>query len=494
MEIFMANIPADWRELDVKGALAVHLHGPHFPGIKPNFKVFLHSAKQGSYMKFGRFTLADPRIAERFLEMYGGKDPLEVITMGKYQLYFQRSRDRANEDVLNDLARSPWIDPSEERKQIQRSETLYSESSRLYLKAVQFGWMCRDGVFSIEGEAHHRPSFFCFDPERREAHITFLPKERSPNIYVIAIRQQSISSVSAHRTGDNQAVIHLQLEIPPTFLRRRPQDRQFYRMSALPIRAFHPRATPYISVAMRLVLVSQGDLDKFFIFAKLADLHRVQNQIIRADNRKLFTDAELDRVEESILCFDWRVAFQLESLLRNMDVDATELLGLLPRVKELVESYGSFYVADLLRTFSKRVHFLTHISKDTLKPVISCLDSCHEEVTKLGNPTSPLLVDKALCQTFHAMITPTTVLLTGPFPERSNRVIRRYGKQNEENFLRVEFREEDGLQYRLDRDVNGRASLRHRIEPFLKEKLIIAGRCFEFLAYSQSALQEHSVW
>ncbi|XP_006461307.1 RNA-dependent RNA polymerase [Agaricus bisporus var. bisporus H97] len=469
MEIFMRNIPFNWGELDVKGALAVHLHGPKFPGIKPNFKVSLHPVKRGKRFKFGTFTLVDPRIAIRFLEIYGGNDPLELITMDQSRIDFQQSKDSANENVLDDLARSPWIDPSEERKRIKRNETLYSDSSRLPLKLVQFGWMCRDGVFSIEGEAYHHPSFFCFDPERKEAHITFLPKRYSPNTYVIAIRQQSILSTSAHASMDNQAVIHLQLEIPPTFLRRGPNDRQYYRMSSLPFPSFHPRATPYISVSVRLVLVSQKDLRKFFRLANLADLHRAQNHIIRTEYRKLFTDDELDRVEKGILSFEWRVAFQLESLLRNMDIDTTELLGLLPRVDELVNSYGSLYVADLLKTFSKRV-------------------------MKLGNSTSPLLVDEALCQTFHAMVTPTTILLTGPFPERSNRVIRRYGKRNEDNFLRVEFREEDGLQYRLDRDVNGRASLRHRISPILKEKIVIAGRSFDFLAYSQSALREHSVW
>jgi RNA-dependent RNA polymerase len=40
---------------------------------------------------------------------------------------------------------------------------------------------------------------------------------------------------------------------------------------------------------------------------------------------------------------------------------------------------------------------------------------------------------------------------------QSNRVIRRYPR-HQDHFLQVDFREEEGLQYRWDREVDGRNS------------------------------------
>lgn len=492
MEIFMHHIPHDRGEYDVKVALASHLHGPNFPNIKPNFRVDLHFVKKGARTLTGTFTLADLPVAERFLEIYGGELPREVIRMGNNQIYFSQSVNRPHPDVLDLLSRSRWIDPAEEREQNARHQKLHS--SYLSLMSVQVGWMCRDNVFSIEGETNYKPCYLSFDPERREVQITFPPKNNQQSTYVIAIRQQSILSTSTHASRwGNQSFIHLQLEVPPMFLRRKSQGTPFYRLSTFPFKTLHPRATPYISLAIRLALASRRDLIRFQNLAKLANLHHEQTNPIAAECRELFTDVQLDSVEENILRFDWCVAFQLEGLLRNMDLDATELLGLLPRVEELVKSHGSSYVADLLRTFGRKVHTLSHTDKDTIGLVLSCLDSCHQELAKQENPAPPIL-DDILYQSFHVMVTPTTMFLTGPFPERSNRVIRRYGKRHEESFLRVEFREEDGLQFRLDRDVNGRAFIRDRIGPILKDRLMVAGRKFEFLAYSQSALREHSVW
>lgn len=490
----MHHIPVGYEEYDVKVALARHLHGPDFPNVKANFQVNLHMAKPEAQSFTGTFTLADLYVAQRFLELYGGNRPRQVIQIGGNQIYFVESVNPPQPDVLDLLSRSRWIDPAEEREQNKRHQKLYN--SHLPLKTVQFGWMCRDEVFSIEGETSRQPCYLSFNPERREVHITFPPigKQFQATTNVIAIRQSSISSTSAHIARGGQPILFFQLEIPPTFLRKKYQSRPYYRLSAFPFESLRPRAAPYISLAARLILTSRSDLSRFFDLAETANLYRIQTYRVAAERRELFASAQLDRVAENIRNFDWIVAFQLQALLRNLDLDAVELLGILPRVKELVESHGSSHVADLLRTFAGRVRNLSHTNGDTVVPVLSCLDSCHQELLKQERLAQTVPLDESLFRSFHVTITPTTLFLTGPFLERSNRVIRRYDRVHHENFLRVEFREEDGLQYRLDRDVNGRAFVRDRIGPILKEGLEVAGREFEFLAYSQSALREHSVW
>jgi hypothetical protein len=59
----------------------------------------------------------------------------------------------------------------------------------------------------------------------------------------------------------------------------------------------------------------------------------------------------------------------------------------------------------------------------------------------------------------------------------------------------VTFEEETRLQLRFDREVDGATFVKKRYGTILRESgLKIAGREYRFLAYSQSALKEHSVW
>lgn len=94
---------------------------------------------------------------------------------------------------------------------------------------------------------------------------------------------------------------------------------------------------------------------------------------------------------------------------------------------------------------------------------------------------------------YHAKITPTRVLFDGPFPERTSRVVRSYAGYTS-SFLRVSFVDEDCVQYRFDRDVDGHKFIKERFGESLLNGIGIAERRFEFLAYSQSGLKQHSVW
>ncbi|KAG8818545.1 hypothetical protein FRC18_012430 [Serendipita sp. 400] len=101
--------------------------------------------------------------------------------------------------------------------------------------------------------------------------------------------------------------------------------------------------------------------------------------------------------------------------------------------------------------------------------------------------------NRELFECHHVTITPTSVILNGPFPDESNRVIRKY-IDHQQCFLRVQFREEDRLQLRLDRGVDTNKILDERFSDILRKGITVAGRKFEFLGYSSSALKEHAVW
>jgi RNA-dependent RNA polymerase len=89
------------------------------------------------------------------------------------------------------------------------------------------------------------------------------------------------------------------------------------------------------------------------------------------------------------------------------------------------------------------------------------------------------------------------MLLEGPYPTQSNRVIRKYQKNDPtlvERFIRVEFRDEDHLAYRWDGGVDGTWFLQQRVGGILRQGFELGGRAFEFLAYSLSGIRGHSVW
>ncbi|EEB87237.1 hypothetical protein MPER_15499, partial [Moniliophthora perniciosa FA553] len=66
------------------------------------------------------------------------------------------------------------------------------------------------------------------------------------------------------------------------------------------------------------------------------------------------------------------------------------------------------------------------------------------------------------------------MILEGPYPTQSNRVIRGY-EGFEHHFIRGDFRDEDRLQYRWDRVFYGTAFLEERVGGILKNGFDFGG-------------------
>jgi RNA dependent RNA polymerase. len=167
-----------------------------------------------------------------------------------------------------------------------------------------------------------------------------------------------------------------------------------------------------------------------------------------------------------------------------------------PRSKGCIIQKEKEYTSGLLRHFSGlvKVLFSTEDADEAKETVDQCFARSVQEYRKQSKAISQIDAENVF-DCLHALITPTTILFDGPYPERSNRVIRTYPNHHD-YFLRVSFVEESRLQYRFDREVDGRAFVWQRFWPFLSARggLDVAGRSFKFLAYSQSALKDHAVW
>lgn len=93
---------------------------------------------------------------------------------------------------------------------------------------------------------------------------------------------------------------------------------------------------------------------------------------------------------------------------------------------------------------------------------------------------------------FKAMITPTTMQLVGPEPEKRNRVLRKFPQHND-YFLRVQFCDEDGQDLQFHPKVS-HDEVYNRFRRVFEEGIRVGGRLFEFLGFSHSSLRSHSAW
>lgn len=509
----MRDISYNSTKHDVTAKIAGILHSPGYLHFSPqllNFNVRLFRDKRGmrKHSGSGVLTLPSLDVANRFLYEYGTPGRGSVI-VGQRQIKFSPGRGEARPDVLESIRRFPYVDPrvleEQERKDLE------IRGKQVHIKTIQFGWDCRDSVFSIEWEAHlEDQSILYFDLDRREFRIRL---QRQGYTFTVAIRVSQIDRLSAHKYLQDEPVILFFLFTPPAFesesntflpnipllnhLFGRPMEskKARQRLAALPINN-HSRVAPYASLAMRLVCTSANDLREFRALGREAQFHRIQDFEYSVDRRSLFSAELLKELHDWHQKFDWCISYQIESLVRSMTVDVREMLDLIPDIQRINNKHGAKYTASMLRHFGARLKamYWDYDEMEEEQTINGCflLSAKEYAIHAKSQPLRP--TDGSLFDSLHVIVTPTTMFLEGPFPERSNRVVRSYDPVHHDSFLRVSFVDEGRLQYRFDREVDGPGFIRSRVGALLLDGLTIAGRTFEFLAYSQSALKEHAVW
>jgi hypothetical protein len=187
----------------------------------------------------------------------------------------------------------------------------------------------------------------------------------------------------------------------------------------------------------------------------------------------------LHKIQVWLKALDWRVAFQLEAILHNALLNTEDLLMQLYKpINKLYEEHREV-ASDVLRFFTEALQ--------SLPPKESPLQ-CFQRICARKISVTQTRLPPGMFNCHHVCFAPTRLILEGPYVIQSNRVIREWDDY-QDNFIRVDFRDEDKLQYRWDREVDGRTFLAERVGGTLKNGFELAGRKFEFLAYSSSALR-----
>ncbi|CAJ0902850.1 22617_t:CDS:10 [Entrophospora sp. SA101] len=108
-----------------------------------------------------------------------------------------------------------------------------------------------------------------------------------------------------------------------------------------------------------------------------------------------------------------------------------------------------------------------------------------------SNPKITIKTKDRYAWVYHAYITPTKIYFEDPTYEQSNRILRKY-EEHYDRFLRVTFVDENEENiYIRDGEVD---ITKKRILQKLKHGFKVAGRHYQFLAFSSSQLRESSCW
>ena len=294
-------------------------------------------------------------------------------------------------------------------------------------------------------------------------------------------------------------VILFDLRTPPNFeqesyngrapegVKRKGKFKTRDRISA--IDSEHARIAPYAH-HLRILLADPEDLIQFEKICHVAQCEPRPTRVPCVDARAMgyFSHRDLVQVHRWIKTMDWKNAFQIEACLRSGLLTTHDLLVTLQKpIEQAIHHYGA-EAPEFLRLFV--------VELKMRKPDEELAD-LFKRVRSTRATIKPLKLAQGHISCHHVIITPSRIILEGPYTTQSNRVIRRYQSHDPgltDRFVRVEFRDEDRLAYRWDGDVDGTWFLQQRVGGTLRHGFELGGRAFEFLAYSTSALREHSVW
>ncbi|KAI0718290.1 RdRP-domain-containing protein [Fomitopsis betulina] len=412
---------------------------------------------------------------------------------------FFRGKNRPRPNLTQILEKAPYLPPDIEE---EREEKLRKLDTSIHVDRIQFGIFYRPAGAAPDAGREFSNEFEISHPERGAGILWFEYDHKLIRIQMgdpmtediannIAISFANVRKIARGNDFGNPFVV-FELLTPPMLEKQRFnremtgdewRDGRKFRQRLSSINDGHAVVAPY-AYHMRVILHEDQDTRTFADLCKVAGLQDPIYVKLDACKRGFFAPKRLYLVREWVCGFDWSAAFQIEALLHNGLLHTDDLDGLKTRIEAL---YGQDHgmAADTLRHYTEALR-----SRDPRESPLQCFNRV---LDNRAVDYKPLPLPPGCFACHHVTFTPTRIVLEGPYILQSNRVIRQY-PDHQEHFIRVDFRDEDRLQYRWAREVDGTSLLIDRVGGILKNGFELAGRQFEFLAYSQSALREHAVW
>lgn len=191
--------------------------------------------------------------------------------------------------------------------------------------------------------------------------------------------------------------------------------------------------------------------------------------------------------------------FQITALARNGIMHPQKVRALLPKIAEILRDHRDDKTLAAVRRFVTQILSPgpgvdpSITSTASLKQL---LDKCADDYDRFPyDPKDPYRLARRYrhINLIHKIVvTPTGTYLHGPYPEPTNRVLRKY-EDHIDHFARMVFEDEDGGSVRYDSRADQRL-IYDRFKQILEGSVVIAGRAFSFLGFSHSSLRAQSVW
>ncbi|KAH8099527.1 RdRP-domain-containing protein [Cristinia sonorae] len=503
MEIALSFVDRSATVWDVKRAIGAILHGEEFynpedpSARRVNFHVELNEGITGTRNDgTGKLTLPTQKDGARFLKMVYGHG--KAIKVNGRKLGFRRTGNKVDRRLVTQLDITPYLPPELEE---EREDKLAHLRPAFHIDKVQFGIFYRDPTdppgssrrFANEYELSHKDKGagrIWIEYAHKLIRVQLGDPMLESTAYNIAINFYNIRRFAIGMDWGSHFIC-FELWTPPIFQREdfhrtltgdEFRDNKRFRQRIHSLNPAHAVIAPYAH-QLRVILHHENELHEFARLCQIAGLPRPFRATVEAERKLFFAVKEVEKIQRWLRSFEWSIAFQLEASFRNGLLTTPELWALREPI-ELLCGSEPHVAADILRLFVEILR-----NRTASQSPRQCLEQARTKRDKLieKRPNAGTF----LCH--HVTVTPTRLLLEGPYVIQSNRVIRKY-PDHQTNFIRVDFRDEDRLQYRWERDVDGKSLLDDRVGGILKNGLEIAGRHFEFLAYSNSALRTHSVW
>lgn len=555
MEVLIQRIDPWVTDKDLYKEIASALHSPpvRLPGQGlTNFRLLFPRTTRGKHKGYAFLTIGETSTASAFLEFCSNersRRPLDIVRDGKANTLKLTPNGFGNEKIVRRLLSFPYEDWDSRQRRLRgepansdsssgqsdddgnvganaispvppgvnhRSHQVRTETARQQARKriepvrydgawsiIQFGVICEDGSFSIEDyDAPQVPLPSGFDVKAQV--LYFGDKHNSIRILFNNIVSWSIDH--AHNA------LAFELEDPATFIRQGRNSSIFDFINKVD-RELHIRdrgryRVPLIGCHFRVCFVSVRDLDWFCLearpFLKRAGNPRQEPRpIVR---RNLTAPDFFEAVGQFCADLDIRVAYQFDKLIRNGLYSPTVLEILKDNTRRLIKCHSVDFAARVLESLavtSRQIqvrdrHTRCLLGSGKLQQRIEVEQQrLIRQDAMEADPLNDQVVTTATAQVYHVAITPTRMLLEGPFMDASNRVLRLFPEFGS-HFVRVAFCDEDGDRFPVSRhDLHGIDSesfVRERIGDPLKHGIAIAGRKFEALAWSGSGLGSHHCW
>ncbi|KAG8748541.1 hypothetical protein FRC10_003675 [Ceratobasidium sp. 414] len=520
---FLRDIAFTAREPDVHLVISNALHGGDFIqfGTEPiNFELRLHRNRRGgglSHGGTGLLTLPEEGIGKEFLRRYGygGADKLVVNSR---QIQISPSKYDVRQDTVERLRLTSYRDPQSEaeKKLAARAEEL---SESIPLVKIEQGWTKRNSRFLseyiIEPNDIAKDLSLHFEDEDRQMKLEVETGNGlfSMNpVFQIRFRYSDIDQIIIDRHSEINTILFrlrnpvsyesckgdLQIQLDNVLNPGKRPTRT--RLSSFELDEKHAEVAEYISrdILIRLARPAASD---FLRLSKIARLPEPQWRILSVVQSNMFSPDKILGLRQWITKHTWEVAFQLERIMRNMLLSPREFNAIRPTIDKLVTTSHTEYVIAVLLDFISRLQILDREVEEPdhdQKSVAQCLEDALKKASKPTLMTSRLRTTRKRetngeFPCLHVVVTPTRISLEGPNSEQLNRVLRMY-PDHWRYFLRVRFADEEQSALRWGQDVDGVEFVKKRVGGILRNGLKIAGRNFEYLGYSSSALKTHTVW